>query len=292
MSNLSNVILLMLFLNYGAVMVSSQRAKRRPSRNETKTMNLQGGGTITINNFVNCLPDDERPGSKGLNNAEKNFLLDEPECPLTSYEFHQPRQTTDYIRVKTPVPDMYTGTVCAWISTGADGMMQGTLVSYATAKQFNSLILFGYKKNGTAKLDVFINDEGYFTDLPLTKERQIHFCAAFNVIGGYVKIFIDGSLDKTIARFQKKVVIEGGGVLIIGQEQDGLASGFMQDQSYKGQISNFMMWDRELETREIRVMADEGCECPRDYFAALTPDSVTLAGGVSAKVMKKCPATK
>lgn len=170
--------------------------------------------------------------------------------------------------------------------------MMGTLVSYATIRQFNSLIIYGYNKNNSTRLDVFINNEGYFSDIPLPAKELIHLCISFSVPRGHVNIYIGGVLNRTLANFTNRIPIEAGGVFIVGQEQDGLASGYNKNQAFIGSITNFMMWGRELQKKEIANMASSKCACAKDYIISLKSEEITLHGGVGALPTAKCSTTK
>jgi CUB/sushi domain-containing protein len=47
------------------------------------------------------------------------------------------------------------------------------------------------------------------------------------------------------------VIFEGDGILILGQEQDLMGSGFSEAESFMGYLSSVAMWDYVLQVTEI-----------------------------------------
>ena len=57
--------------------------------------------------------------------------------------------------------------------------------------------------------------------------------------------------------------------------------------SFKGNISNFVVWPRVLSDDEIEGIARH-CKCPLDYSVAMTIDRVELDGDARNRVEPEC----
>ena len=68
-----------------------------------------------------------------------------------------------------------------------------------------------------------------------------------------VKIYVNGSLKYTSNVLQG--YFPGGGVWIIGQEQDEVGGGFDAVQAFGGELTELNVWDRVLSTAEITKLA-------------------------------------
>ena len=82
-----------------------------------------------------------------------------------------------------------------------------------------------------------------------------HVCITWTNSGGQLKVYTDGSLTKLKTGFKTGAVIRGGGVLIIGQDQDIVGGGFVAAQSFVGLLSHMNMWNFVLRTFALVNMA-------------------------------------
>ena len=64
-----------------------------------------------------------------------------------------------------------------------------------------------------------------------------------------MKVYVNGSLKYTSKLPQG--YFSGGGVWIIGQEQDKVGGGFKPDKAFGGELTELNVWDRVLSTAEI-----------------------------------------
>ena len=55
-----------------------------------------------------------------------------------------------------------------------------------------------------------------------------------------------------LCMFHCEIISSGGGVLVVGQEQDSRGGKFSSAESYVGKISKLNIWDRELNMDEIQ----------------------------------------
>jgi len=57
---------------------------------------------------------------------------------------------------------------------------------------------------------------------------------------------------------------------------------------FRGNITNFLLWPRVLSNEEILNLAGN-CECPIDYFVAMTVNNSVFHGAASYSFPKECP---
>lgn len=82
-----------------------------------------------------------------------------------------------------------------------------------------------------------------------------HVCATWRNTDGQNKIFIDGKLEENGTGLSADHIIEKGGVVVLGQEQDSLGGGFQDNQALVGKIANLNLWDTIFPLKEIVEMS-------------------------------------
>ena len=84
--------------------------------------------------------------------------------------------------------------------------------------------------------------------------RFRHVCVTWQSDDGMLKRYVDGNqfagLDISPGAF-----LPGGGIWIIGQDQDKLGGGFEKNSALRGSITEVHVWDRVLSPAEIKVLA-------------------------------------
>ena len=81
---------------------------------------------------------------------------------------------------------------------------------------------------------------------------------------------MNGSLKYTAEINKCNGHFRGGGVWVIGQEQDNVGGGFQAKQAFGGELTELNVWDRVLSTAEITNLASS-CSLsniiPANYLA-------------------------
>lgn len=90
---------------------------------------------------------------------------------------------------------------------------------------------------------------------PLLDKHWHHVCITWTNIAGKLNFYIDGTIKKAKSEFKSGAVIRGGGVVIIGQDQDSLGGSFQTIQSLAGLLSHVNMWNFVLRTFALVDMA-------------------------------------
>ena len=90
---------------------------------------------------------------------------------------------------------------------------------------------------------------------PLLDKHWHHVCITWTNTEGKLNFYIDGALKRAKTEFKSGAVIKGGGVVVIGQDQDSLAGSFDAQQSFAGLLSHVNMWNFVLRTFALVDMA-------------------------------------
>ncbi|RKY05206.1 hypothetical protein DRP77_01660, partial [Candidatus Poribacteria bacterium] len=207
------------------------------------------GGDYTPIQFRGNRPDFVEAEDVGKITDWVWFFSDE------SNESLQLNGTTDsYVIVNNVSSDFPSDAVTIefWMKS-SDSQNPGTPISYASASDANELGIYNYTNFdvrvagvGSGKINISAND-GKWHHIAMTWESST----------GEMKFYKDGALvyTQTIAQGD---TIEGGGTLVIGQDQDTLGGGFQIEQAFRGNIDEVMIW-RVVRTAE-QIREDMGRE--------------------------------
>ena len=165
----------------------------------------------------------------------------------------QVREVKSYSKLNKPVVDLTALTIAFWMRT--NDANPGTVISYATKVgyivQDNALTLQDY-----AGFNLFVNNKTVFTSLNVNDGQWHHVAVTWESAGGTWHSYKDGvKIKSSVEAFQKGEVITGGGVLILGQEQDELGGGFNTEENFMGDISQMNIFDHVLSANNIYNLA-------------------------------------
>ena len=82
-----------------------------------------------------------------------------------------------------------------------------------------------------------------------------HICITWENTAGAWQLYKDGVRKSNGTGLKKDYVIQGGGALVLGQEQDSLEGGFDDKQSFVGNLSGLNVWDHEISANNIYRMS-------------------------------------
>lgn len=202
-------------------------------------------------------------------------------CPQTSYKFPNRGQTTNYIRVTKPIPDLHEFSMCGWFTRSTNGY--DSWISYANDDHTNAFLLVIPNDKSTT---IYVKEKVVTGNLAFKANKEYHICiASFASSTGNIYIFVNGQLED-IFRFPPGIV-KGRGVFVVGQDQDVIGGGFDPNQSAQGNLSNFMVWNEVFEFNDYQKLYQNRCLCPENYIFSL--ENVELFGGVSAVLPHVCP---
>ncbi|KAJ9580613.1 hypothetical protein L9F63_024228, partial [Diploptera punctata] len=153
--------------------------------------------------------------------------------------------TTDYVLVRGPHSPLSQVSVCLWLKS-TDSFNYGTVFSYATNVSDNTFTLTDY--NGFV---LYVNGERIVTDITANDGFWHSVCVMWHSSDGEWSIYIDGKLGDNGSGLANGTFIPGDGILILGQEQDLIGSGFSEAESFMGFLSSLTVWDYILEVAEV-----------------------------------------
>ena len=127
----------------------------------------------------------------------------------------------------------------------------GTVISYATKVgnilQDNALALQDY-----SGFNLFVNNKTVYTGLKVNDGQWHHVAVTWESARGKWLSYKDGvEIKSSTQAFQQGEVITGGGVLILGQEQDELGGGFNTEENFIGDVSQLNIFDYVLSANDI-----------------------------------------
>ncbi|KAG9263859.1 pentraxin-4 [Astyanax mexicanus] len=242
------------------------------------------------------------PTSQSVQEEQTNTLLHLPQrhkipqnytpkkaatiCNVNSVLFFPSASTENYVTFRTRfLTSIHELSICTWLRVDAEYM--GTLLSYATEANDNTLVLYGRRSSLLGNMDFVIGDPAY---RELTTDHMLdgqwhHICVVWSSIEGRFWHYMDRRLISTGSRFQKGYEIPPGGSFILGQEQDTLGGGFDQAEAFVGRLAGFALWTRALSPAEVSGLAS-GRGMPRG--AVLTLDDVNVLHGSVKQVICEC----
>ncbi|XP_067122834.1 C-reactive protein 1.4-like [Centruroides vittatus] len=160
------------------------------------------------------------------------------------------------IQMTESLPNLKELTVCTWLKPYVLDDLD-TLLSYATLSSDNQLLIALRTKLNITKIEFHIvKSVNTVTCSRITWKigEWYHLCVSVFTPSGSVAFYLDGILCEkfeNILEFKNKE-IPTGGILIIGQEQDGLNSKFDNKQSWYGDIADLHIWNEKLSEEQIR----------------------------------------
>lgn len=78
-----------------------------------------------------------------------------------------------------------------------------------------------------------------------------HICMTWESSAGSWQLFKDGRIAASGRGLAKGHCIRGGGLLVLGQEQDSLGGSFDARQSFIGELTGVNVWSRVIRNNEI-----------------------------------------
>ncbi len=124
-----------------------------------------------------------------------------------------------------------------WMKS-SDDARAGTPMSYASSQHDNDFLIYDYKNFALYIVGVSTGATG----VSANDGKWHHIALTWKSSDGELKFYKDGVVEytKTIA---KEGLFASGGAFVLGQEQDGVGSGFDRDQAFAGIIDDVRIWN-------------------------------------------------
>lgn len=185
------------------------------------------------------------------------LLIDHSVATYTKVYFPPSNQTQlPRLRMASSLPTMQEFTFCTRVKPYTLEKELTTLISYATSRSDNEIVI------GIAKSDVYIQIDFHIGPLrhqfecrrtPRRTGRWYQICATWFAPTGTAEVHVNG--DNCINQssvLSSDRYIQGGGVFIIGQEQDAVDAKFDHNQSLVGIVADLHLWDEILSFPQIQ----------------------------------------
>lgn len=159
--------------------------------------------------------------------------------------FDNTNQPKDYVMIKSfnAFPQL-TLTIELWFKTSHNN--PGSPISYATSQYDNAFLLYDYRSLHTYVYSSNLNSGIVFND------GQWHHCAVtWESSTGSIKVYKDGQQEFSGTISQNKNIPKGG-ALVLGQEQDAMGGAFDVNQAFRGQMTEFRVWNCIRTQQEIQ----------------------------------------
>ncbi|XP_023209828.1 C-reactive protein 1.4-like [Centruroides sculpturatus] len=175
-------------------------------------------------------------------------------------KIHIPRSSSGIyprLRLNQQFPSLNEFTICSWIKPHSIQREFSTIFSYATTRFNNEFAVSLSNKNGSVKVGVNIAKSYMEMQCPNTEwtvGEWYHLCVSWFNTNGHLQVYTNGyrchnnTNNNTIAR---GTIIFGGGVFVVGQDQDDLDGKYEADQAWIGDIADVNMWDEVLTERQM-----------------------------------------
>ncbi|XP_076145380.1 sushi, von Willebrand factor type A, EGF and pentraxin domain-containing protein 1 isoform X2 [Alosa pseudoharengus] len=161
-----------------------------------------------------------------------------------------------FVMIDGVMPSLRAITCTFWMRS-SDTMNYGTPVSYAVEGSDNAFLLIDY--NGWV---LYVNGKERITDCPAVNDGLWHHIGvSWSSEDGDWRVYIDGSPSDGGKGLSVGTFIPGGGVLVLGQDQDQRGEGFNPVESFVGSLSQLHIWNYVLSSQQIRALANG---CPGD----------------------------
>lgn len=150
-------------------------------------------------------------------------------------------------------------TVCAHLHFsptchGPSTVFSYSLLSFIDEFQLRARVM----PNQSIQLAVLVHGEhGPFISVFANDAAWHSVCVSWTGIRGKWTISVDGQEVRRGISLYSSGYIRGGGIFIIGQEQEEFGSSFKSDEAFCGSITQLHMWDQVLDAREIQSMEKE-----------------------------------
>ncbi|XP_070569631.1 neuronal pentraxin-2-like [Ptychodera flava] len=146
-----------------------------------------------------------------------------------------------------------------------------TFVSYAIKTNGNEITMENpYKRDGTDtfRLLATIAKRMYWYVEDVGFEDWTFWCFTLNFTGDKYLLYLNGHKIKQESEHEKSKNVnkrvQGGGILILGQDQDSLGGGFQDSQAFQGHLTEFNLWNQFVDEREIQLLM-----CGLEYHSAI-----------------------
>jgi len=145
-------------------------------------------------------------------------------------------------------------TVAAWVKLNGKNACCHQLISGANATQDNEFMIWYATTTGNWRMGIDNGNDQFAVDTRV-EDNQWHHVAVTRS-GTSAMLYLDGDpVGAAITTSDKKPVIDPGG-LFLGQDQDAVGGQFAANESFNGEMDNFVIYNGALNVTAIRALRD------------------------------------
>jgi len=275
------------FTGDGTLQEIEALAQRFESENEELKAKLElvESEQLKMEDLIEQFRDDS---SFGLENPfTVTHVQEVQELQHITFTFPRQETTADWVKYMLPFPKMEDLTMCLWISP--EDVQNAYVMSYATSSTYNHLSVQILDEN-TLRIWVsrsYAYDfEGFLFDF----RKKVHLCINLSLYTDTLTVYENGAFKERKDITDYYGYTYDGGYLYFGQDQDSLNGGFSSAEAYKGEISDFIIWPRNLTALEVRGVATS-CSHPKDYILRPQMTNIEWSGNVKVSIDDECLTT-
>ncbi|PSQ41909.1 hypothetical protein BRD17_09915, partial [Halobacteriales archaeon SW_7_68_16] len=134
-----------------------------------------------------------------------------------------------------------------WLRCDRDRTGSGTVLSYAVSGEYNEIIIIS---PDTTRF--YVSSTEWVSDVDTCTGTWTHVAISWNNATGETTVYQDGSVVAS-RTFQSGAIVESGGYLTIGAEQDSVGGEFADSQYLRGSLSDVRLYDRPIGQERVRT---------------------------------------
>eukprot|EP00058_Branchiostoma_floridae_P022633 XP_002608123.1 hypothetical protein BRAFLDRAFT_91399 [Branchiostoma floridae] len=203
----------------------------------------------------------------------------------------------DYTSASYNIPDMTATTVSFWMQT-TDRNNYGTPFSYALSEEVgsdNALTISDY-----TAIKIYVNGEAAYSTHGIQDDNWHHIAVTWTNTSGDWKLYdnglvVDGGNGLGVGGVisgKSCSLSHGGGLAVIGQEQDYLGGGFTPDEAFIGSLHGLNWWSKELSVSEVSDLATSCNQSLRGDVMAWADFQLNVEGNINMTAQSLCDDTK
>ncbi|XP_072340152.1 C-reactive protein-like [Scyliorhinus torazame] len=132
--------------------------------------------------------------------------------------------------------------------------------SYNTPAHDNELSLWYKVEDGHGVLSIYFHKDFAQFTVPLVTSMMKHVCLSWESSTGVVTFWLGG--ERTLQKVAHQGGhVQGGGTMLVGEDQDSVEGDFEPSQRFVGEMSEVNLWDHVLSANDIKAYS-EGCHSP------------------------------
>ncbi|XP_041090378.1 adhesion G-protein coupled receptor D2-like isoform X2 [Polyodon spathula] len=158
---------------------------------------------------------------------------------------------TKYAKVELQFPALSEITVCAWVQWDTKTQGVSTIFSYAEPHFINAFQLRGQTdEHGNINMALIVHGHHtHYKTLLRNDGEWHHLCVTWEKAKGTWAIYIDRERGSSGSSLYASNDINGGGMFIIGQDQDTLGGTF--NEAFCGNITALNIWNQTLSEEQV-----------------------------------------